>query len=365
MELLILGFPQSGKTTVFGALTSRHAAPPARGGVSNAATVGVAKIPDHRLDVLGAMYHPERIVPADIRYVDTPGLGGGRKRGSSIGGELVNLMQGADALLHVVRAFEDPAVPHPQGAETPQEALASMDLELVLIDLGILERRAERVSGQMKSARSDERAALTRELGLLSEVRSGLEKEIPAYHQDLSEEVRALVVTYGLVTAKPMLVVLNLGEDRIAEASEWEARWGELLAGTGRGVVALGGKLEMELAELSADDEAEFRGSLDAGERGGDRVARASFDLLGLISFFTVGEDEVRAWTVQRHERAVQAAGKIHSDISRGFIRAEVVAYGDLVPGGMAEARKVGRVRLEGKEYPLKDGDVINFLFNV
>lgn len=366
MDLLILGFPQSGKTTVFNALTHRHASTASRGSGAAETNIGIAKVPDPRLDILAGMYHPERVVPADIRYVDTPGMGGGRKRGSSLGGDVVNLMQGADALVHVVRAFDDPSVPYPPDAASPEEAAESMDLELVLIDLGILERRAERIQAMMRGARSEERTALTHEGELLSQVRSGLEAEVPVHHQELSTELRALVGGYNLVTAKPMLVVLNLGEDQLAEVSGWERRWEERLAGSGRQPVAMCGKLEMELAELPPEEEAEFRASLEAGERGSDRVARASFDLLGLVSFFTVGDDEVRAWTVTHHAPAVKAAGKIHSDIERGFIRAEVVAYDDLVPAGsLAEARKVGRVRLEGKEYPVKDGDVVNFLFNV
>jgi GTP-binding protein YchF len=366
MDLLILGFPQSGKTTVFNALTNRHASTAPGGGGGATTNIGIAKVPDPRLGILADMYHPERIVPADIRYIDTPGMGGGRKRGSSLGGDVVNLMQGADALVHVVRAFDDPSVPYPPEASSPEEAATSMDLELVLIDLGVLERRAERIQAMMKGARSEERAALTHEAELLAQVRSGLEAEVPVHHQELSNELRALVGGYNLVTAKPMLVVLSLGEDRIAEAPEWEGRLAEQMAESGRRAVAMCGKLEMELAELPPEEEAEFRSSLDAGERGGDRVARASFDLLGYVSFFTVGEDEVRAWTVTRHAPAVKAAGKIHSDIERGFIRAEVVAYDDLISAGThAEARKVGKVRLEGKEYPVKDGDIVNFLFNV
>ena len=365
MDLLILGFPQAGKTTVFDALTRGRAAGGASAGGAGH-SIGVARISDPRLDVLAAMYHPQRIVPADIRFIDTPGLGRGRRRGSGIGGELVNQMQGADALVHVVRAFDDPSVPVADGAATPAEAVTSMDLELTMIDLGILERRSERIAAMMKGARADERVALERERGLFSQVQQGLEEEVPVSRQQLPPEVQALVATYNLVTAKPMLLVLNVGEDRADDPASLDATGGDESSGSGRRAFSLCGKLEMELAQMDPEEEAEFRESFAAGDSGIDRVALAALELLGLASFFTVGEDEVRAWIVARDAPAVKAAGKVHTDIERGFIRAEVAAYDDLVSaGGMSEARKLGRVRLEGKEYPVKDGDIITYLFNV
>lgn len=355
MDLLIIGFAQSGKTSLFNALTHRQAAPNGRGG----GHIGVAKVPDARLAPLAALFNPQRVVPAEIQYVDTPAMGGGRKRGGGVSGDLLNLMQRADAFVHVVRAFDD-------GGESPEDAVVSMDLELAMVDLGILERRLERLSASLKGARAADRGAIEHEAGMVKRVIAALEQEIPVYRQNIPPEDRATLANFNLTTAKPMMVVLNVAEDEVAHVPALEARWRARLSQGNREVVALCASFEEELAQLSDDDEAEFRASLGAGQPGRDRVAEASYRLLGLVSFLTVGPDEVRAWTIARETPAQRAAGKVHSDIERGFIRAEVVTFEDLVAaGGLAAARKAGHLRSEGKTYAVQDGDVVNFLFSV
>ena len=354
MDLLIIGFAQSGKTSLFNALTHRQAAPGGRTGGS----IGVAKVPDARLAPLAEMFNPQRVVPAEIQYIDTPAMGGGRKRGGGVSGELLNLMQRADAFVHVVRAFD--------GGEPPEDAVVSMDLELAMVDLGILERRLERLNASLKGARAADRGAIEHEAAMVERVKGALEQEIPVYRQDIAPEDRATLANFNLTTAKPMMVVLNIAEDEVADVVALEAAWRSRLSDGNREVVVLCASLEEELAQLPEDEEAEFRASLGAGQPGRDRVAEASYALLGLVSFLTVGPDEVRAWTIARETPAQRAAGKVHSDIERGFIRAEVVTYDDLIAaGGLTAARKAGQLRSEGKTYPVQDGDVVNFLFSV
>ena len=355
MDLLIIGSAQSGKTSLFNALTHRQAVPGGRSGGS----IGVAKVPDARLGPLAEMFNPQRVVLAEIQYFDTPAMGGGRSRGGGVSGELLNLMQRADAFVHVVRAFDD-------GGESPENAVVSMDLELAMVDLGILERRLERLNASLKGARAADRGAIEHEAAMVERVKSALEQEIPVYRQDIELEDRATLANFNLTTAKPMMVVLNIAEEDVVDVSALEAEWRARLSQGSREVVALCASLEEELAQLPEDDEAEFRASLGAGLPGRDRVAEASYALLGLVSFLTVGPDEVRAWTIERETPAQRAAGKVHSDIERGFIRAEVVTYEDLITaGGLTAARKAGHLRSEGKTYPVQDGDVVNFLFSV
>jgi len=222
------------------------------------------------------------------------------------------------------------------------------------------------LNSSIRGAKATERASIEKELELVTRVHTALENEIPVYKQDLSQEDESKLANFNLITAKPMMVVLNIGENNISDAAKLETDWNERLSERGRVVVSLCAELERELAQLSDEDAAEFRDSLGLAESGSDRVARASYELLGLVSFLTAGPDEVRAWTIAKETPAQKAAGKIHSDIERGFIRAEVVTYDDLIAaGGLAEAKKVGKFRLEGKTYPMQDGDVVNFLFSV
>ena len=356
MELSILGYPGAGKTTLFNALTGARTETAA---YAARPTVGVARIPDPRLERLAELFRPQRIVPAEVHYVDIPG----RPDGFSISGELLNTVQRADALLHVVRAFEDAAVPvHPQ-APSPATAVRNMEAELALEDLAILERRLERMETLSKGAKAVERQVMEQERRLLQRVREGLEQDVPARQQTFEPHERKTMANYQLLTAKPLLVVLNVGE---GHASEPVRELLEELRGENRHVAALCGKLEMELAQLPQEEEREFREALGADGMGRAEVIRASHELLGLVSFYTFVSREVRAWSVGSATPAAQAAGVIHSDMERGFIRGEVVAFADLEGcGSLAEARQRGLLRLEGKGYPVQDGDVITFLFNV
>ena len=356
MELSILGYPGAGKTTVFNALTGARTDTAA---YTSRPTMGVARIPDARLERVAAIFGPQRVVAAEVHYVDVPG----RPDGFSIGGELLNTVQKADALVHVVRDFDDPAVPtHPQ-ATSPAAAVSNMEAELALEDLAILERRLQRMETLSKGAKAAERQAMEQERRLLQRVREGLEQDVPAREQAFEAHELKTMANYQLLTAKPILTVLNVGE---GQASEPVQDLMEELGSRGRHVTALRGKLEMELAQLSPEEEREFREALGADGLGRAEVIRASHELLGQVCFYTFVSREVRAWSVGRGTPAAQAAGVIHSDMERGFIRAEVVAFADLEScGSLAEARQRGLLRLEGKGYPVQDGDVITFLFNV
>ena len=366
MEISVIGYPKAGKTTVFNALTQGHAETASYSTGALRPNVGVAKVPDSRLGVLADMYHPVRVVSAEVQYADIPGLPEGFGASVGIHGELLNLLQRADALLHVVRGFDNPGMPPAKGAESPAVAVPGMDLELAAVDLGILERRAARLQAMEKGAKPQERAALAQEQALLERLRASLEQDVPVRDQELSPAESKLLGNYQLLTAKPLLVVLNLGDDDAGNLLSRERELGEEFVASGVGVAAICGRIEMELAELDEEEQQEFRTSLGLAEPGRDLVIQASYRLLDLVSCLTTGPDEVRAWTIPRSTPAVTSARRIHSDIERGFIRAEVVTYDDLVAcGGLPGARKRGLLRQEGKTYPVQDGDVVNFLFNV
>ena len=366
MAIGIIGLPQSGKTTIFNAVTRGHAETARFSAGGTQPNIGVAKVPDARLQVLSDMHKSKRIVPAEIEYVDIPGVPEGLGQTKGISGEFLNLLQRSDALLLVARSFDDPSVPHVEGSVDAYRDVTTLDLEMTFSDLGILERREQRIKDSFKGAKPQERGALEKELEVVQSIRAGLEAEVPVRQQTLPADAGPIVANFQLLTAKPLIIVFNVGEDDLARRAEIEAEMREKLGRPQVEVGALCGSLEMELAQMSPDDETEFRASLEAGESGLETMVRLSYSVLGLISFLTTGEDETRAWTIVNGTQAQLAAGKVHSDIQRGFIRAEVVAYGDLTSaGGLAEARKQGVLRAEGKTYVVKDGDVINYLFNV
>ena len=266
----------------------------------------------------------------------------------------------------VSRSFENPAVAHVEETNDPYRDAGTLALELAFSDLAILERREQRIATQLRGAKAQERDALGREQQLIVRIRQGLEAETPVREQELPPEAKGLLDNFQLLTAKPLIVVFNINEDDVARTPEIEAEMAAALGRPGVGTAALCGRLEAELAQMAAEEEAEFRESLGAGEPGLDRMVRLSYDLLGLISFLTTGEDETRAWTIRKGLPAVEAAGAVHSDIQRGFIRAEVVSYDDFVrTRSPAEARKQAVLRTEGKQYVMRDGDVVNFLFNI
>lgn len=364
MEIGIIGLPKSGKTTLFNSLTKGKAETAAYSTAALEPNIGVTKVPDQRLRALGAMFKPKRTIPAEVKYIDVAGAAKGWGKGEGLGGQLLLHLSKVDALIHVVRVFEDEGIPHIEGSVDPRRDLATVALELSFSDLGIIERRLKRIEDSLKGAKSPERETLLREQALLERIRGSLEKEVPLQEQGLSPEESKVIENYQFLTAKPMLVVLNIGEPQLTKAASLEAETGARYPRLQ--VAALCGKLEMELAELSEAEAEEFRTTLDLGESGLDRLIRLSYQLLGLISFFTTASGEVKAWTIPKGTTALKAAGKIHSDMERGFIRAEVISYDDLVKcDGLAEGRKQELLRLEGKGYPVQDGDVINFLFNV
>ena len=362
MKVAIIGIPKSGKTTIFNALT-RDRAEVAAYSPTMAPNTGVAKVPDSRLSVLEGIFQPKKTVPAEVSYTDIAGpLKGFGKEG--VGGEFLSYLTTADALLQVVRAFEDDKVPHPEGSIEPKRDIASLDLELAISDLAIIERRLDKLETSLKGAKAAERESYLKEQLLLQKVKTELEKDIPIRLQGLAKEDLKMLSNYQFLTAKPMLVVLNIGEEQIPQASQLEGEISSLYPQFA--VVALCGELEMELSQLSDAEAKEFRESMGLSKPALDRVIDISYGLLGLVSFFTTVSSELKAWTIPGGTPAPKAAGKIHSDMERGFIRAEVISYSDLEScGNIAEARKRGLLRTEGKNYIIQDGDVVTFLFNV
>jgi GTP-binding protein YchF len=325
------------------------------------------KVPDARLDVLTEMFKPERRVPADVQYLDVAGIAKGIAE-KGLSGTLIGHLTKADALVLVVRAFTDPDIPHGEGTVDPLRDVESLQLELMFHDLASTGKRLERIRNQLPKLTGREREATLREQALMTRLEGALEAETPIREilPDLDPDDAKLLRGFGFLTAKPQLILLNISEDQIAQISELLATAEQRFGRPGVGIDALAGEIEMEIGRLDAEDAAEFMRDLGIAESGLDRVIRRSFDLLGLIPFLTVGPDECRAWTIRRGATAVEAAGEIHSDIQRGFIRAETVSYDDLVAaGGMAEVKKLGKFRREGRDYVVQDGDVINFLFNV
>ena len=365
MEIAIIGLPFSGKTTIFNAAV-RGAAQVA--GYSSAAkpNIGVAKVPDARLDTLVRMFHPEKATYAEVTYVDLPAAPDGLGETKGISGEYLNRIQSADALMIAARAFEDPSVPDSGDGVDPFRDIETMLYELTFADLEILERRLDRIERNNKGARGGERDATLREKALISRLKDGLESGSPIRNQALSVEEMRRMNEFQFLTAKPVIVVVNAGEDQADQTEEILARLHSEVVSDGVLYAVILGKLEMELAQMNPDDEAEFRESLDAGESGLDRMVQLSYAALDQITFFTCGPKEARAWTLTRGDDAVKAAGRVHTDIARGFIRAEVVTYDNLTMcGGENEARRQGFMRQEGKTYTVEDGDVIHFLFNV
>ena len=353
----LIGFPASGKTALFQLLTSAREAP--RTGGKSDANVGVSRVPDARLDDLTALFNPRKHVPATVEFADIAGVGGAKTGAAALLD--VAPFRNADALLHVVRMFRDPSVPHPAGSIDPARDVRAMEDEIVLADLGVVERRLERLDKDLKKGGTPE---LKQEHEILLRCREALEQGTPLRALSLSPDAAKRLRGFQFLSAKPLLIVLNLDEADLPHADEAVklAAIESFLAGAATRAVPICAKIELEIAQLEPEDAAAFMADLGLHESGLDRVIRASYDLLGYISFFTVGEDENRAWSIPRNTPAVVAAGEIHTDISRGFIRAEVVRYEHLLARKtLAACREHGELRLEGKEYIVQDGDVINF----
>ena len=357
MKAGLIGLPTVGKSTLFQLLTGAPAAPP---GGRPEPRVGIARVPDARVDKLAEMYSPKKKTPATIEFVDVPGVAKGE------GKALVDLpaLRGVDALVHVVRAFESDAAPHPEGSVDPLRDAHMLELELILADLGAVERRLERLDANIKKAN---RAEDVGERAVFLKMKEALEAERPLRELELAEDERRRLRSYSFLTEKPVVLVVNMGEQQVKAAAAYLDSAG--LTGFARrpgfALCEVAAPIEAEMTQLDPDDARAFREDLGLHEPGLDRVVRTSYALLGLISFLTAGEDECRAWTITRGTRAQQAAGTIHSDIERGFIRAEVVAFEDLVAAGsVAACRDKGTLRLEGKEYVVRDGDVMLFRFS-
>lgn len=366
LRIAIVGLPGAGKTTVFNALTGARATTGAYS-LAAEANVAVVHVPDTRVNRLAEVYRPKKIVHATVEYVDAGGFSGDHARAEGISGQLLNQISKADALLNVVRAFEDETVPHPEGSVDPRRDLETMELELAFSDLAIIERRLERLREMVHKVKPQEREAGERETELLSRLKVGLESDSPIRAQQLIEEESLAIRAFQFLTAKPLLTVFNLGEDQLPRAEKLLEEFGRGHEGPGTAFTTLCAQVEAEVAELDPGEKEQFLTAMGIQEPSINRVIALSYELLDYVSFLTVGPDEVRAWTVRRGTPAQKAAGTIHSDLERGFIRAEVVRYSDLMAAGgsMAEARKRGVLRLEGKSYPVQDGDIMHVLFNV
>jgi GTP-binding protein YchF len=366
MQIAIVGLAGSGKTTVFNTLTRGHAETGGYGGLQ--LNVGVVKVPDERLDKLAEVFKPKKIVHADVTYVDLPAPPAsteGRVGAEELPAEHLARLRDSDALIHVLRAWDSAASPHPAGSVDPARDLENLDLEFTLADLAMVDRRLERLRGAGRHGTPAEREANDREETILARLKPALEAGRPIRDEPLDADEEKALRGYRFLTQKPVLVLLNVGESDIARAPA--------LAETIRAgydhqhalVDALSARIEMELGELEPDEAAVFMEELGLTESSLDRVIALSYRLVGLISFLTAGPDEVRAWPIPEGSNAVDAAGAIHTDLAKGFIRAETIAYEDLLAlGSMAEAKKHGKVRSEGKTYRVRDGDVIEVLFS-
>ena len=366
MKLGIVGLPNVGKSTLFNSLTKAGAESANYPFCTIDPNVGVVTVPDERLNVLGEMYHTKKIIPAAIEFVDIAGLVKGASKGEGLGNQFLANIREVDAIVHVVRCFENSNIVHVDGSINPFRDIETINLELIFSDLEILERRISKVS---KVARNDKSAA--KELGLLNKVKAHLEdgKLAKTFEEVDDEEEQAWLESYNLLTYKPVIYAANVSEDDLADDAannEGVQAVREYAKGEQSEVFVVCAEIEAEISELDDDEKKMFLEDLGLKESGLEKLIKASYKLLGLISYLTAGEPEVRAWTITEGTKAPQAAGKIHSDFERGFIRAEVVSYDDLIAcGSHTAAKEKGLIRLEGKDYVVKDGDIMLFRFNV
>ena len=358
MRIGLFGFPMTGKSTLFRLLTG--AATPSHAGRGEA-QVGIARVPDARLDRLAEIHHAKKVTPATVEYMDLAGV----EKGEAVKVLPLEKLRTVDALAHVVRAFRDEAVAHVEGPVDPARDWATMETELLLLDLTIAERRVDKLRRTIRKTHRDEDA---RELDLLRRCLETLEREVPLRNLEFTEDEELLLRGYTFLTLKPLLVVVNADEADASRLSGREEAFGlgALREKQATETVAMSAKIEAEIAQLEPGDAQVFRADLGITEPALERIIRASYRLLGRITFFTLKEDECRAWAIRKGIRAQAAAGTVHSDMERGFIRAEVIGLDDLVAAGSWSAcREKGSLRLEGKEYVVQDGDVIQFRFNV
>ncbi len=365
MKLGIVGLPNVGKSTLFNSLTKAGAESANYPFCTIDPNVGIVAVPDERLKLLGDMYQSKKVTPAVIEFVDIAGLVKGASKGEGLGNQFLSNIREVDAIVHVVRCFEDTNVVHVDGSVNPLRDIETINFELIFSDIEILERRQSKV---IKAARMDK--SLAKEEALLERIKTHLESGKMAKSLEVDDEDElALLRSYNLLTYKPVIYAANVAEEDLADdgaTNDKVASVREFAAGENSEVFVICAQIEQEIAELEDDEKAMFLEDLGLKESGLEKLIKASYSLLGLISYLTAGEDETRAWTIKVGTKAPQAAGKIHSDFERGFIKAEVVNYKDLLDcGAYNVARDKGLVRIEGKEYVIKDGDVVLFRFNV
>lgn len=363
MKLGIVGLPNVGKSTLFNALTSAKAEAQNYPFCTIEPNIGIVTVPDKRIDMLSELIKPEKTTYATVEFVDIAGLVKGASKGEGLGNKFLSHIREVDAIAHVVRCFEDKNVTHVAGKIDPISDIETINLELMLSDLEMIENRLKKVEKMAKGDKS-----YIKELELLETLKSSIEEEKPLRSLSFTDEELNLIKSFSLLSLKPVLYVCNVSEDDLLaeEDNEYVKQVKAYAKEEGSEVITVSAKIESEISQLTEEEKKEFLAELGLKESGLDKLINASYDLLGLMSFLTAGEKEVRAWTIKKGTKAPQAAGKIHSDIERGFIRAEVINYKDLLEcGGMSKAKEKGLVRLEGKEYVLQDGDVVLFRFNV
>jgi len=360
----IVGLPNVGKSTLFNAITKAGAEAENYPFCTIDPNVGIVEVPDIRLINLTKVVEPKKTVPTAFEFTDIAGIVEGANKGEGLGNQFLSHIRQVDAICQVVRCFEDENITHVSGAVNPIDDIETINLELILADLDSITRRYDRVE---KMARQKDKEAV-QEFGVVKKIKEHLEAEKPVRSIQFTEEERVIVKQMHLLTEKPVLYVANVGEDDIADIAnnDYVNRVREFAEQDNAEVVVVSAKIEEEIAQLEQDEKDEFLKELGIQQSGLDQLIKASYDLLGLATYFTAGEQEVRAWTFKKGMKAPQAAGIIHTDFERGFIRAEVVSYDDLMEAqSMAQARENGKIRLEGKDYEVQDGDVIHFRFNV